>query len=171
MLAYVIHPQNTKNRLCVCARCTLWYDSVRFIIMTDSFLCPQIDSTLRRGAYNRVRGGLIFPGGLLQDVSFQGKVLKNICWDIRITGYLTFNFTAHLKSRNAHKSKETSYLFYIYLRIDYQLINPLSLKTNRRYLIIFFSLAWQDSGLGTNVRVTICIFISSVVSGEYFIKD
>ena len=34
MLAYVIHPQNTKNRLCVCARCTLWYDSVRFIETT-----------------------------------------------------------------------------------------------------------------------------------------
>lgn len=115
----------------------------RSLIMTDSFLCPQIDSTLRRGACNRVRGGLIFPGGLLQDVFFQGKVLKNICWDIRITGYLTFDFSAHLKSRNAHKSKETSYLFYIYLRIDYQLINTSSLKTNRRYFdyFLFVSLA------------------------------
>ena len=31
MLAYVIHPQNTKNPSCVCSRCALWYESVRFM--------------------------------------------------------------------------------------------------------------------------------------------
>ena len=34
MLAYVIHPQNTTNRSCVCASCTLSYESVRFIETT-----------------------------------------------------------------------------------------------------------------------------------------
>ena len=42
MLAYVIHPQNTKNRLCVCARCTLWYDSVRFIETTTCQLLVSV---------------------------------------------------------------------------------------------------------------------------------
>lgn len=109
--------------------------------------CPQsgIDSTLRRGPGLAIEWEevLYSPEGFYRMYFFQGKVLKNICWDIRITGYLTFNFSAHLKSRNAHKSKETSYVFYIYLRIDYQVINPLSLKTNRRYFdyFLFVSLA------------------------------
>ena len=34
MLAYVIYPQNTKSRSSVCARCTLWFESVRFIETT-----------------------------------------------------------------------------------------------------------------------------------------
>ena len=107
----------------------------RSLIMTDSFFCPWGLQSSERRSY--------IPRRAFIGCIFQGKVLKNICWDIRITGYLTFDFSAHLKSRNAHKSKETSYLFYIYLRIDYQLINPLSLKTNRRYFdyFLFVSLA------------------------------
>ena len=34
MLAYVIYPQNTKIRSSVCERCTLWFESVRFIETT-----------------------------------------------------------------------------------------------------------------------------------------
>ena len=43
MLDYVIHPKNTKNPLCVCARCALWYyyESIRFI---ETMTCQRLVS-------------------------------------------------------------------------------------------------------------------------------
>ena len=41
MLAYVIHPQNTKNPSCVCSRCALWYESVRFM---ETSTCQRLVS-------------------------------------------------------------------------------------------------------------------------------
>ena len=41
MLAYVIHPQNTKNHTFVSARCTFWYKGVRLI---ETNTCPRLVS-------------------------------------------------------------------------------------------------------------------------------